>query len=453
MRGLIKSDASVTSADEIKDALSPKKEASVRVYNAPRREISPKTSMDDALALLHAQSINKAVDERNQKIANFKNIKAKPIAQQLLSLIYKDAPSAEIQHLIESQLSPEDKKLSAMLYKEMNGNPLLKSGLVFPPIVFSSCTDAKSFLTKNGLKFSHIKLFEDCDNCNNKANGCCLLLGGTLLTSNTKIAEHDRLATIDELCVSRQITDAQAKQCRELENTKYLAGLRKAQKIAGTKTGRNASRNDSKLDSLAEATAKLTDNNDALKSAINQLSSGIPLSSVKTMLQSRMGKSAADSSIEEILYGLSSIRVETIDDCTQACHQFKDGAVIVKAEKCSSCQYATDMECTKTKLAFGTGELPHIADAEQTREGREILDMYNDPDRVIDAEPYAKITGIQVELNPDSGQTYDLGQLVRNELPDMSIPEMIVDVDSRTSAQQGLDIEDLGGGWNIEGCF
>ena len=156
----------------------------------------------EAMARLHARAVNKAVDDRNQKIADFKNTRAKPAAQQLLALIYKDAPSAEIQHLIESQLSPEDKKLSAMLYKEMNDDPLLKSGLVFPPIVFNSCPDAKSFLIKNGLKFSHIKSFEDCDNCNKKANGCCILLGGKLLYSNIEIAEHDRLAKIDD-CVFR----------------------------------------------------------------------------------------------------------------------------------------------------------------------------------------------------------------------------------------------------------
>jgi hypothetical protein len=455
MRGLIKSDVSVTSADEIKIALSPKKETSVRVYNAPKREKTHGISMDDAIARLHAQTVNKAIDERNQKIADFKNAKAKPAAQQILALIYKDAPSAEIQHLIESQLSPEDKKLSAMLYKEMNDDPLLKSGLVFPPIVFNSCPDAKSFLIKNGLKFSHIKSFEDCDNCNKKANGCCTLLGGKLLASNMKIAEHDRLAKIDELCVSRQITDGRAKQCRKLEKTNYLAGLREAQKLAGTKSDRNASSNDSNLNSLVEATAKFTDHNNALESAINQLSSGIPLSSVRTMLQSRMSMSAADSSIEEILYGLSSVRAEAIDDCTQASHQFKDGAVLVKAGRCTLCQYASDMGCSKTKLAFGTGELPRIADAEQTREGREILDIFNDPDRIIDAEPYSQITGIQVDLNPDSGQMYELGKLENTELPDMSVPDMVVDVNPRISAEQGLEIEDLGSadGWDIGSCL
>jgi len=50
-------------------------------------------------------------------------------------LIYKDAPLFEINRLIESQLLPENKKLSSMLYNKMNDNVLLKSGLVFPPIV------------------------------------------------------------------------------------------------------------------------------------------------------------------------------------------------------------------------------------------------------------------------------------------------------------------------------
>ncbi|MGB7568095.1 MAG: hypothetical protein WBM07_09555, partial [Chitinivibrionales bacterium] len=361
MEGLITTGESVISTDGIKNAFSHKKDSSIRIYNAPKREKTATISAEEAMARLHAQAVNKAVDERNQKIADFKNTRAKPAAQQLLALIYKDASSAEIQHLIESQVSPEDKKLSAMLYKEMSDDLLLKSGLIFPPIVFSSCPDAKSFLIKNGLKFSHIKSFEDCDNCNKKANGCCILLGGKLLYSNMEIAEHDRLAKIDELCVSRQITDGRAKQCRKLEKTNYLAGLREAQKLARTKSDRNASSNDSNLNSLVEATAKFTDHNNALESAINQLSSGIPLSSVRTMLRSRMSKSAADSSIEEILFSLPSVRAETIDDCTQACHQFKDGAVLVKAGKCTLCQYASDMGCSKTKLAFGTGELPRIA--------------------------------------------------------------------------------------------
>jgi hypothetical protein len=173
------------------------------------------------------------------------------------------------------------------------------------------------------------------------------------------------------------------------------------------------------------------------------------------MLQTRMGKNAVDSSIEEILYSLPSVRAETIDDCIQTCHQFKDGAVLVKADKCTLCQYAMDMECSKTKLTFGTGELPRIADSEQTREGREILDIFNDPDRIIDAEPYSQITGIQVDLNPDSGNEYDLGKLENTELPDMSVPDMVIDVNPRTSAEQGLEIEDLGSadGWDIGGCL
>ena len=276
-----------------------------------------------------------------------------------------------------------------------------------------------------------------------------------MLYSNIEIAEHDRLAKIDELCVSRRITDGRAKQCRKLEKTNYLTGLREAQKIEGTKPGRNTSSNDSNLNSLAEATAKFTDNNDALKSAISQLSSGIPLSSVRTMLQTRMGKNAADSSIEEILYGLSSIRAEMLDDCMCASHQFKDGAVLVKADKCTLCQYAMDMECSKTKLTFGTGELPRIASVEQTPEGREILDIFYNPEKELDTVPYGKITGIQVDLNPDSGQMYELGKLENTELPDMSVPDMVVDVNPRISAEQGLEIEDLGSadGWDIGSCL
>jgi hypothetical protein len=165
--------------------------------------------------------------------------------------------------------------------------------------------------------------------------------------------------------------------------------------------------------------------------------------------------SAADSSIEEILYGLSSVRAEAIDDCTQASHQFKDGAVLVKAGKCTLCQYASDMGCSKTKLAFGTGELPRIASVEQTPEGREILDIFYNPEKELDTAPYGKITGIQVDLNPDSGQMYELGKLENTELPDMSVPDMVVDVNPRISAEQGLEIEDLGSadGWDIGSCL
>jgi hypothetical protein len=60
---------------------------------------------------------------------------------------------------------------------------------------------------------------------------------------------------------------------------------------------------------------------------------------------------------------------------------------------------------------------------------------------------------LNIEMNPDSGNEYDLGKLTITDLPDMAVPEMVIDVNPRTSAQQGLDIEDLGGGWDIEGCF
>ena len=109
----------------------------------------------------------------------------------------------------------------------------------------------------------------------------------------------------------------------------------------------------------------------------------------------------------------------------------------------------------ETKLPFGNWELPRIEEAQQTREGREIRDMFDNPEKELDTAPYAKITGIQVDLNPDSGQIYELGKLENTELPDMSVPDMVIDVNPRISTEQGLEIEDLGSadGWDIGGCL
>jgi hypothetical protein len=112
------------------------------------------------------------------------------------------------------------------------------------------------------------------------------------------------------------------------------------------------------------------------------------------------------------------------------------------------------MGCSKTKLEFGTGGLPRIAEVEQTPEAREIIDTFHDPDREIDAEPYAKITGIQIEMNPDSGNEYDLGSLVSTDLPDMAVPDLVINVNPRTSAEHGLDIDlGRGEGWEITDCL
>lgn len=445
MEGLITAGESVISTDGIKKAFSPKKDSSVRIYNAPKREKTVTISADEAMTQLHSFSVKKA-EEKNQNQRDSTNSDSKLIAQKLLPLIYKDANQIEIQHVEATLFSPEKKKLFHEVYKILNEDPLIKSGLALPPIIFDSCKQAKSFMDDNGIKAGYIKTIPQCDDCKNNIEGCCHILGGALLTKNARVTEHDRFAAIDNACANA----GAARKFKEIEKSKYLAGLRRALKETGCKT---ASSNEAKSNSPIQSTAQFSENNEALALAVAQLSSGIPISSVRTMLQARMSKSAADRSIEEILYSLPYIRAEMLDDCMCASHQFKDGAVIIKAEQCSLCQYATVMECLKTKLAFGTGELPKIADAEQTREGREILDIFRDPDRIIDAEPYSQITGIQIELNPDSGNDYDIGRPVRTEIPDMSVPEMIVDVDPKTSSQQRLDIEELGGGWNIEGCF
>jgi hypothetical protein len=454
MHGLIKPDRSVYSVDELKNVFSHKKEASGRVYNAPKRETTPKISLDDAMLQLHAQSTNKEAEEIKYKRGMFLDTEGKPMAQKLYALIYKNASVAEIKHQVESQLfSPESQGFFPMLFKELDGDPLIKSHLAFPPIIFSTCEQAKTFMAKNGIKVGYIKSFAKCESCNNKEKGFCLLLGGTLLAPNTKVAEHDRLIAIDELCVGRQITDAQAKTCRELEKTKYLTGLREAQKMSGLIPNRTSSHIALGLNSDVDLTNQFVDKSNALKSAINQLSSVISISSVRNMLQSQLGEAAADSIIEDAIFSMPAINANVLDDCTYARHQFRQGAVIVKTDKCSLCQYASDMGCSKTKLTFGTGELPRIANVKETPEAREIIDMFHDPDKIIDAEPYAKITGIQIEMNPDSGNEYDFGSFFSTDLPDMSVPDMTIDVNPRTSAETGLDIEDLGGGWNIEGCF
>ena len=445
MQGVIQADGSVKSINEIKAALSPKKSNPVRVYNAPKKGKASTVSREDAMVQLHLFSVKKA-EEKDQNQRDSTNNDAKFISQKLLPLIYKDANNIEIQHIEASLFSPERKKLFHEIYKILNEDPLIKSGLAFPPIIFDSCKQAKSFMGDNGLKVGYIKTIPQCDDCKNNLEDCCHLLGGALLTKNARVAEHDRFAAIDNACSN----SGEAKKFKKIERKKYLAGLRQALKETGCKT---ASSNKEKSNSLDQSSDKFAENNEALALAVTRLSSGIPLSSVRAMLQTRMSKNASDRSIEEILYSLPYIRAEMLDDCMCASHQFKDGAVIIKAEQCSLCQYATVMECLKTKLPFGTMELPRIAEAEQTREGREILDMFKDPDRIIDAEPYSQITGIQIEMDPDSGNDYDLGRPVRTELPDMSVPDMVIDVNPRASSEQGLEIEDLGSGWDLGNCI
>ena len=449
MKGLITACESVVSIDGIKEALSPKKNSSVQIFNAPKREKTATIPADEAMAQLHSFSVKKAAEEKIQNQQDDID-DAKMTAQKLLALTYKNANKIEMKQIEATLFSPEKKKAFHDLYKIINEDPLLKSRLAFPRIIFDSCKQAKSFMDDNNIKVGYIKAIAQCDGCNNKIEGQCNLLGGTVLTKNARVAEHDRFAAIDNACGNA----GEAKKCKKIEKSKYLAGLREAQKEIDCKATKTASSNETKSNSLDQLSAQFSENNDALATAINQLSSGIPISSVRAMLQTSMSKSAADSSIEEILYSLPYIRAEMLDDCTCASHQFKDGAVLVKAGRCTLCQYASDIGCSKTKLEFGTGGLPRIAEAEQTPEAQEIIDTFHDPDREIDAEPYAKITGIQIEMNPDSGNEYDLGSLVSTDLPDMSVPDMTIDVNPRTSAEHGLDI-DLGGGegWDIEGCL
>jgi hypothetical protein len=447
MQGLITAGESVVSTDGIKNAFSPKKDSSVRIYNAPKREKTATIPADEATAQLHSFSVKKA-EELIQNQLDSTNNDSKFIAQKLLPLIYKDANNIEIQNVEATLFSPERKKLFHDVYKILNGDPLIKSGLAFPRIIFDSCKQAKSFMDDNGIKVGYIKTIPQCNDCKNNIEGCCHLLGGALITKNTPVAEHARFAAIDNACDN----SGEAKKFKKIEKSKYLAGLRQALKETGRKT---ASNNEEKSISLDQSSDKFAENNEALALAVTQLSSGIPISSVRAMLQTRMSKSAADSSIEEILYSLPAVRAETLDDCMCANHQFKDGAVLVKADKCTLCQYATDMECSKTKLAFGIEELPRIASVQQTPEGREILNMFYNPEKELDTTLYGKITGIQVDLNPDSGQMYELGKLENTELPDMSVPDMVIDVNPRTSAEQGLEIEDLGSadGWDIGSCL
>ena len=447
MDGLIAAGESVISKDGIKNAFSPKRDSSVRVYNAPKREKTATMPANEAMAQLHSFSVKKA-EEENQNQQDSITGDAKLIAIKILPLIYKNANKIEIQNVDATLFSPERKKLFHELYNGLNEDPLLKSRLAFPRLIFSSCKQAKTFMDENDIKTGYIKAIDQCNDCKNNIEGQCHLLKGALLAKNARVAEHDRFAAIDNACSN----SGDAKKFKEIERNKYLAGLRQALKETGRKT---ALSNEVKSNLLDQTSEKFAENNEALALAVTQLSSGIPISSVRTMLRTRMHKSAADSSIEEILYSLPYIRAEMLDDCMCSSHQFKNGAVIIKAEQCSLCQYATVMECLKTKLPFGTGELPRIEEAQQTREGREILDMFYNPEKELDTAPYAKITGIQVDLNPDSGQIYELGKLENTELPDMSVPDMVIDVNPRISTEQGLEIEDLGSadGWDIGGCL
>ena len=450
MQGVIQTDGSVKSINEIKVALSPKKSNPVRVYNAPKKVKASAISREDAVAELHSFSVKKA-EEENQNQRDSITDDAKLIAQKLLPLIYKDASIIEIQHVEATLFSPERKKTLHDLHKLLNEDPLIKSGLAFPRIIFDSCKQAKSFMGDNGIKVGYIKAIAQCDDCKNNLEGCCHLLGGALLTKNARVTEHDRFAAIDNACGNA----GEAKKFKGIERKKYLAGLRQALQMNGRIPTRTSSLNVPRMNSEIDLTDQFIDKSNALKSAIDKLSSGFPISSVRTMLQSQLGNSAADSIIEDAIFSMPVINANVLDNCICAGHQYRQGAVIVKSSKCSICQYASEGDCLKTKLPFGIGELPRIGEAEQTPEAREIIDMFHNPERVIDAEPYSQVTGIQIEMNPDSGNEYDLGRLVKTELPDMSVPDMVIDVNPMTSTKQGLEIEDLGSadGWDIGGCL
>ena len=58
-QGLITAGESVISTDGIKNAFSPKKDSSVRVYNAPKREKTATIPANEAMAQLHSFSVKK----------------------------------------------------------------------------------------------------------------------------------------------------------------------------------------------------------------------------------------------------------------------------------------------------------------------------------------------------------------------------------------------------------
>jgi len=58
-----------------------------------------------------------------------------------------------------------------------------------------------------------------------------MLLGGTLLFQNREIPEDERLSAIDHLFAKRKIPLDQVKKCKQLEKSRYLAGIREAHEI------------------------------------------------------------------------------------------------------------------------------------------------------------------------------------------------------------------------------
>jgi hypothetical protein len=451
MQGLIASDKTVASMEDIKHILAHKSDRSTRIYTAPKRQPAPIVPLHEVMTTLQARSVDKAKEEHKQAHRDFLNAELKPMAQRILSFIYKGASEDEIRHQVESTVfSPERRKSFATLYHALDGNPLVKSRLMFPPIIFDSCRQAKEFLSKNGIKAVYIKQFSRCEGCLNKNNGSCLLLGGTLLSPDSRVSEHERLMAIDDLLVNRQISAAQAQKCMEIETNVYLAGLRDAHKKANQKPRITASKSTQGVNSFVESAARFADGSNALTMVIDQLSAGVPISSVRSILRSQLSKTAADETLEQALFSLSSISADTLDDCTQCHHQFRAGAVLVRTGKCSSCSYAASIECLKTKLAFAAPT--SLADSEETAEAKEILDMFYDPERRIAIKGDSRTAGLGIELNTDSGTVYDLGLGNTCDLPDLTAGEMIVNINQRSSGENLLDVQELGTGWDIGNC-
>lgn len=448
MMGYNLSQKTASTIDDIREILSGKETNETKTYFAPPKVSKPAMSMEKALNLLHAQSLRKENEQVAYDKSHIASNQARPISQLILGLLYKDFGKDEIKRQVEASFfTPDTPALFEKIFNALN-DPLVLAKQLIPPVIFSNCDQARVFLAKSRIKPKFIKEIDQCKGCHNRDGSACGLLGGTILGRDAKVPLSDRQLYIDNFLTENRISADQARQCKELEKTRYLAGLDAAFRLAHSKQKIESGSFLSPVNLSVQQTKDVEPmKSDLRQAAAARLSSGVAFSSVKASLRMNLPTNQADEVAEECLFGLQTVNADVIDDCLTAKHTFRESSQLIKTSKCSRCDHANDFGCSRTMLPFmGT---PSLNFAEETLEAKEILSFFDDTDGRIEIKADSNQKGLDIDLQTDSGAVYDLGKPDHSDLPDLTPLDMLIQLNPNSSSADPLDISGLGEDWEL----
>jgi hypothetical protein len=331
-----------------------------------------------------------------------------PIAQFIGELLLKNGSGINIiKSEVEKRFPDRERVKAAVEFLKINVDPvLLMTRLAIYPLLFQDCQKTKDFLRTNSIKVANVFPVRACQDCRNKINGVCSLIGAKIVENG--ICDDEANQAIDELSTMGRLSSSQVRELKGIPDR-----MKRLVKAVGLAFSQGRKGINSKTTStcgspngLIQSAGNFANRENSVLWAMDALAK----TATVTQIRNKLNRDDADQIVCDALASTSRVHADSLDTCLHDKYVFASDARLVRADKCSACPHADQLQCRRHGLVFS---LESVANETEnvSPEAREVLSYFADSRMVADVDPDNTKKTIDIQFkNEGAEMTIDLGK-------------------------------------------